>query len=234
MDLSTRTSKKEFLDSPDMDNATLTEAYRFMAVVNRFFGGHGVVKKFVLTQCRRLQKQHLQILDLGSGGCDIPIAVRKWGLKKKIDLNFTCLEISDFACDLGLKNIKRSGLTGIEIIKADIFSYTPASKFDAAMGSMFFHHFTNDQIIQIAKIIRGFGCKSLLINDLARTRLNYFACKLAAVALDPLVRHDALTSIERGFTKAGLNSMLQNFTDAQVTVKNQWFCRIMGTVEWDT
>jgi len=233
MDLSTRTIKKEFLDSPGMDDATLTEAYRFMAVVNRFFGGQGVVEKFILRLSRRLKTQQLQILDLGSGGCDIPIAVRRWGLKKNIDLHFTCLEISDFACDLGLKNIKRSRLTGIELIKADIFSFRPVNKFDAVIGSMFFHHFTNDEIIQIARIVHGFGPKSLLINDLSRTNINYFACVLAALFLDPVVKHDALTSIERGFTRPQLHSMLQELTDAQITVQNRWFCRVMGTVEWD-
>ena len=233
MDLSGRANEIELLDTDGLDESTLVEAYDFMASVNKFFGGRAVVKEFIEGECRRLNTDRLSILDVGSGACDIPIAMRQWSLKNGLDLQFTCLEISDFAYRMGQKNIQKSGQSGIEILKADVFDYRSGRKFDAAIGSMFFHHFKADEIVRIGEIVREAGCRSMLINDLSRSWLNYYACVAISFVLSKAVRHDALMSIRRGFRAEDLYEILGRLGNAQIEVRRRWFCRVAGIVRWE-
>jgi hypothetical protein len=123
-------------------------------------------------------------------------------------------------------------LPAVRTVQADIFRYQPQEKFDYAMGSMTFHHFTDDEIDRLIAHLQGFVRRALLINDLHRCLLNYLVCFLLALPLDREIRHDGLLSIRRGFKPRELARMLARH-DPAPTVTRHWFCRIAGVVRFD-
>jgi hypothetical protein len=69
----------EFLDRPDCDPALAAASYRFMETVNARFGGIRVVRRFLAAETAgRYTGAPFRILDIGSGSCDIPLAVSRW------------------------------------------------------------------------------------------------------------------------------------------------------------
>jgi hypothetical protein len=117
-------------------------------------------------------------------------------------------------------------------VQADVFTYRPADAFDYAMGSMTFHHFTDDQIDKLIVHLRGFVRKAVLINDLHRCLPNYIACFLLALPLDREIRHDGLLSIRRGFKPRELARVLAKH-DPEAIVARSWFCRVAGVLRFD-
>ncbi len=74
-----RATKTEFLDEVDCDPSLAAASYRFMEGVNGYFGGTDVVRRFLSVEAKRWDvSSPLRMLDIGSGSCDIPLAVSRW------------------------------------------------------------------------------------------------------------------------------------------------------------
>jgi hypothetical protein len=226
-----RAQQSEILDEPDCDALSAEKSYRFMRYVNRYYGGVGTVCKFITRYVPAGRK--IKILDLGSGMCDIPLAVlSRFGRQSPWNLDFTCLEINPVAIKMAHEAI--GDIPSVRIISENIFSHNPQTHYDYAIGSMFFHHLSDSQIIELLNKLRSFVKKGILINDLRRSPINYAACWLAVRCSHRAVRHDALLSIRKGFTAAQLRQLLSNLDNAQVHIEPNWFFRISAAILFDT
>lgn len=244
-----RARESELPDHPDADPRLVEAGYRFMNTVNRVGGGIRVVRRFLEREVSASANGHpVTVLDIGAGDCAIALEVAHWAERRGLRVRFTCLDHEAKAVELAQRAMtQRAGpglprLAGpeeggpaqpaIRVVHADVFTYRPAEEFDYAIGSMTFHHFTDDQIHRLIAHLRGFVRKALLINDLHRCLPNYLACLALALPIDPVIRHDGLLSIRRGFKPRELTRMLARH-DPRATVTTQWFCRIAGIVRFD-
>ena len=220
-----RATATEFLDRPDCDPALAAASYRFMETVNGCFGGIRMVRRFLATETQgRHAGVPLRILDIGSGSCDIPLAVSQWARARGIPLHFTCLEKAGHAVNIARGQIARAGNPPVKLLQEDAFTHQPAEPYDCAVASMCFHHFTNAQILTLLRRLHGFVLNSVLINDLRRSRLAYLAARLLLAATPAGVRHDALLSIRRGFKISEMRSLLRQLDNVTLSVKPiRWF-----------
>lgn len=220
-----RATTTEFLDRPDCDPALAAASYRFMETVNGCFGGIRMVRRFLATETKgRHAGAPLRILDIGSGSCDIPLAVSRWAGARGIPLHFTCLEKAGHAVDIARGELARAGNPSVQLLQEDAFTHQPAEPYDCAVASMCFHHFSDAQILTLLRRLHGFVLNSVLINDLRRSRLAYLAARLLLAATPAEVRHDALLSIRRGFKISELRSLLRQLDSVTVSVEpTRWF-----------
>jgi hypothetical protein len=228
-----RARGQELLDRPDSDPRLVEQGYRFMHLVNRIGGGIRVVRRFLAEELAHYpQGQTVRILDIGAADCDIPLVITRWARQHGYPIEFTCLDQDTRATELAREKLVRARCGTIHVAKADIFAYQPQAEFDYAMGSMTFHHFTDEEIDRLITHLRGFVRRAVLINDLHRCLLNYLVCYILALPLDPRIRHDALLSIRRGFKPAELRQLLSR-QDPAPAVRRSWFCRVAGVVHLD-
>ena len=104
-----RATATEFLDRPDCDPALAAASYRFMEMVNCYFGGIRTVRRFLAAEtAERHAGTPLRILDIGSGSCDIPLAVSRWARANGVPLHFTCLEMAGHAVDIARRQLARA------------------------------------------------------------------------------------------------------------------------------
>ncbi len=228
-----RARGSEFLDAAGSDPRLVEQSYEFMRLVNRIGGGTRVVRKFLAQELVHVPKgQLVRVLDLGSADCDIPIAITRWAKERGHSVEFTCLDHDPTATDLARQAVGRCGCENIQVQQADIFRYQPAEPFDFAMGSMFFHHFTDEEIHLLVAHLQGFVRKALLVNDLHRCGLNYIVCYILTIPLDRRIQHDGLLSILRGFKPGELARILREH-DPTAAVRRLWFCRVSGVAHFD-
>lgn len=228
-----RARGSELLDGPDGDPTLAQRSYAFMRAVNRIGGGTGAVRRFLAAELPRCSDdQPVRVLDLGAGGCDIPLSLGRWANRKGWTLEFTCVDHNRAALEMAAQAIDRSNGTTIRLEQADIFTYRPCADFDYAIGSMVFHHFTAAEISRLIEHLRLFVRRALLINDLRRTALNYALCAALAWPLAAEIRHDALLSVRRGFRRADLLQLLKRHAPEPV-IETSWFSRITGVVRFD-
>ncbi len=223
----------EFLDRPDSDPRLTERSFRFIRFVNRAGGGIRVVRRFLEAELRRVPAgQTVRLLDLGCGDCDIPLALHCWAQARGHRIEFTCIDHNVAALALARGRLAQSDSRNIRLEQADAFAYQPAGGFDYAVGSMFFHHFTEDEIDTLLAHLRHFVRRAVLLNDLHRCALNYLVCSLLTLAAPRALRHDALQSIRRGFKPRELSRLLRKHDPARV-VQTAWFCRVAAVVRFD-
>lgn len=243
-----RARGSEFLDRPDADPRLVEQSYRFMRIVNRIGGGIRVVRSFLGRELSQSPTgDPVTVLDIGAADCDLPLAIARWAARRGHRIEFTCLDHDPKAVELAERAVARQvgwglphqGFGGaspappaVKVVQADIFTYRPAEPFDYAVGSMTFHHFTDDQIDTLITHLRGFVRRAVLINDLHRCLLNYLVCWVLALPLNSEIRHDALLSIRRGFKPHELAGQLAKH-DPDATARRMWFCRVAGVVRFD-
>jgi hypothetical protein len=230
-----RATATEFLDRPDCDPALAAASYRFMETVNCYFGGIRTVRRFLAAETAgRHAGAPLRILDIGSGSCDIPLAVSRWARARSIPLHFTCLEMAGHAADIARRQLARAGDPAVQLLQEDVFTHQPAEPYDCAMASMCFHHFSNAQILALLRRLRGFVLHSVLINDLRRSPLASLAARLllTGTGASAGVRHDALLSIRRGFKISELRTLLRQLDRVTVSVEPARWFRIAAIIRF--
>jgi ubiquinone/menaquinone biosynthesis C-methylase UbiE len=111
-----------------------------------------VVRRFLAAETAgRRAATPLRILDIGSGSCDIPLAVSRWARAHAIPLHITCLEMAEPAVRLAREKLGRAANPGVELLQEDVFAHQPAEPYDCAVASMCFHHFRNEQILALLR-----------------------------------------------------------------------------------
>ena len=174
----------------------------------------------------------LRILDIGSGSCDIPLAMSRWAHARGLPLHFTCLEMAGHAVALARVQLAGAADPAVQLLQADIFTHQPAEPYDWAVASMCFHHFGDAQILALLQRLRGCVRGGVLINDLRRSRLAAVAAGLLLVGAPAGVRHDALLSIRRGFTIGELRTLLRQLDNVTVSVEPARWFRIAAVVRF--
>jgi SAM-dependent methyltransferase len=229
-----RAIQPEYLDSKDCDPQLAYSSYRFMKWVNRFGGGAKAVMNYLTREISRNgDSRTIRILDIGSGTCDIPLAILKWARKRPQKIEFTCLETNETALKIAAENIKRSGFDAIELKDESIFEFNCMEHFDYAIGSMFFHHFHNEQILNLIEKLRSYVLRSILINDLRRNLMSYACCRILAFSFSKGLKHDVLLSIRKGFKSEELFRLLGGVENAQVEVKTHGLSRLAAVIRFN-
>ena len=230
-----RATAEELIDRPDCEPELAAASYRFMETVNSRFGGMRTARRFLAVETAKHRTgSPLRILDIGSGSCDIPLAMSRWARVKGIPLHFTCLETSAHALGIAAARLARAADPAVQLLQQDIFTHQPDEPYDFAVASMCFHHFSNEQILALVQRLRGFVRSSLLINDLRRSPLSALgAGLLLAVSGSPAgVRHDALLSIRRGFKIDELRTLLRQLSGVTVSVQPERWFRIAAVIHF--
>jgi len=226
-----RTAEVEWMDGEEFDQDLAEQSFRFIEMVNRFFGGIRVVRRFIAEEA---DGETIRVLDIGSGSCDIPLAVSRWAKRMGIPVHFTCIERSERVAAIARRSIRQAGNPPVRLIREDIFDHRPAEPYHCAVGSMFFHHLSEEQILKLVRHLRTIVRKNLLINDLRRSPLGYLGCMLLALGFPREVRHDALLSIRRGFREVEMRQMLQKLKDVSVDVSAAPYFRVQAVVQLHT
>lgn len=230
-----RATETELLDRPECDPALAAASYRFMERVNGCFGGIRVVRRFLAAEAAaRGAGAPLRILDIGSGSCDIPLAVSRWARAHAVPLRITCLEMADPAVALARRRLARAGDPAVRLLQGDVFHHQPDAPYDCAVASLCFHHFSDARILALLRRLGGFVRRGVLINDLRRSPWAFLGAGLLLAGAPAGVRHDALLSIRRGFKINELTILLRQLPGVSVSVAPAPWFRIAAIVRFNS
>lgn len=228
-----RAVEEEFLDRPDCDPDLAAMSYHFMEMINRNFGGIRVVRRFLAAEAaRRTSCSPLRILDIGSGSGDIPLALSRLGRAHALALDFTCLEMAGPAARIARAKLDQAGDPAVRLLHEDVFAHRPAEPYDYAIASMCFHHFSQEQILELVQRLRGFVRDAVLINDLRRSALASLGVRVLLAGAPSGLRHDALLSIRRGFKVDELRAGLGRLDNVSISVEPAWWFRIAAIIRY--
>lgn len=187
--LNGRVLKPEILDTlpPEEARGSLADLVR----INKHWGGHSTLRKLVDNAIP--SGQAFTLLDVGAASGDMGRSLREW----RPQVQVTSLDY----IESHLEDCADPKLVG----DAFALPFAPGS-FDYVFSSLFLHHFTDEQVIEL---LAGFGRiarKQVLIIDLWRHPVPYYFISRThkLFGWHPVTVHDGAISVEAAFSPAEL------------------------------
>ena len=226
-DFSKRSYEPEIMDDLEMEGEELASTLRQIANVNRWLGGTAVILNGIKKILRHGNKPKiLKIADFGCGGGEILRAIALWARKKGIKTELTGYDANAFT--IAFAREQSTDFPEIKFEQLDIFKFNSTeNQFDITLCSLFLHHFKEDEIIKIIKLLYPASSKAFLINDLQRSALAYYLFKFVTFTLNAskMVRSDGLLSIRKSFRKKDLRFFAESAYVKNYSIKWKWAFR---------
>jgi 2-polyprenyl-3-methyl-5-hydroxy-6-metoxy-1,4-benzoquinol methylase len=227
-----RSYAAELIDDLRLSSAALAQNLKELAFINHWLGGNAITTAALAQYLDKPVTQPYLIADLGCGGGDMLNTMANFCKKKDVNAQFIGLDANDFMVQYA-RNITQA-YKNITIEQCDVFGENFSAKtFHIACLTLFCHHFTEAQLIQLFKTLKQNCSLGFVINDLHRHPIAYYSIWFLTSLFSKsyLVKNDARLSVWRGFKRSELVYIL-----AQAGIKNyriswRWAFRWQVTVQ---
>lgn len=206
-DLSARIDRPELMDTLPFDPPVVRRTLRFLGMTARHFGGASIITDRLSSWSRSWPSdREITILDVGTGGAEIPIAIARWARASQHRVRIIALDLVADIAAIARSNTR--GFPEIEIACGDVFELGAGGRrFDYVTASLFLHHVPAERIDNVLRLFDSMAVRGVIVSDLARNAASFWAVKaLSLVAGNHVVRHDGPLSVQRAFTIAELRS----------------------------
>lgn len=196
----------EALDVRGCDPAVVRAALKDIAVSNTLLGGRAAVTFGVRRLLDRTQpRRPITLLDLGAGAGDIADYLARRAAGGSHAIVPVALDWHREAARL----CRKRGIVAT-VGDVDALPVGPAGV-DIVVASQLLHHFSRDAVIALLRELDRVARLGVVIADLERRRAAALGIWLAsfALAFHPVSRHDGVLSVQRGFTRAELATLLE-------------------------
>lgn len=202
-----RSSVAELMDSADCDTPMLLRTVSQFKYINHYLCGiRPLLKRTLISHMKSLGRNSFTVIDLGSGGADIPAWLYRSALKQSIRLVIYCIDNNRSIASFAAENCK--DIDGIDIVVGDIFDVLTEYEADYVVANHFLHHLSDLDIVRLLKVINTKSKYGFLINDLVRSRVSlvlfYLICTFFFRKSFTLV--DGIRSISKGFVAEELKN----------------------------
>ena len=210
MNLSRRATTPELMDDLTLASDELRQNLDELETINTWLGGY----RPVLAALARLRPRFpparpLRLADLGSGGGDTLRHIARWAWQRGVGLALTGIDANAFMLDYARQ--KSQPYPEISYEQLDIFSPEFAAQpYDVLTASLFCHHFTDEELVDLLRRWHRQATLAVVINDLHRHWLAYHSIKYLTRLFggSRLVRNDAPLSVARAFSRADWQRLL--------------------------
>lgn len=216
-----RSSGLEIMDDLGCGGAVLEQTLRELEFINKWLGGNNITIHALnhLLRNHDLERE-ISIVDLGCGGGDMLRIIADWGARNNVRLKLSGIDANPNVVAFARRNVPELPPETFQAV--NIFSKEFAQqRYDVVIGTLFFHHFTDEQLISFFKKLRQQLNIGLIINDLHRHYLAYYSINLltALFSKSSMVKYDAPLSVLRGFSRREMEGILKSagFTKSQVS-----------------
>ena len=201
--LTRRRCAPELMDASDVDPAQLKRSLRFIRTDNRRLGGTSAALGHLKRWSGNWSGEGpIRIIDIGTGSADIPLAIARWAARVGKRVRITAVD--SHPTTLALARAHLGGCTEINLVQADalrLMDRFEPGEFDYAHAGMFLHHLDDLEVMTVLRIMDRLSSRGIIWNDLVRGTVQRVAVRLLTLAAGPMVRHDAIVSVNAGFTK---------------------------------
>lgn len=225
-DFSKRAYDVELMDDLDCKGEVVTQTLKELETINTLLGGNHVTIDGIRKLIERARVTSFTLADLGCGGGDILRLIRQWAVRK--NLRARLIGIDANANIVREAEMRTPDFASIEFESQNIFSEDFKSrKFDIVTGTLFFHHFTDEQLAEFFKQLRAQVAIGFVINDIHRHWFAYHSIKWLTrlFSRSPMVQHDGPLSVLRAFRKEELIQIMHHAGIDNYSIRWMWAFR---------
>jgi ubiquinone/menaquinone biosynthesis C-methylase UbiE len=202
-------TEPEWMDAPGHSRDVIADNLNDLRRVNRALGG----VRLTLEPLRRLAAcvpahDTLRVLDVATGGADIPRAVAEWAARGGRSLLLVASDVSlDF---LLVARQQRGGDCRILYVVADARRLPfEGGAFHVVTSSLALHHMLPDEASDMLAESRRCASLGVVVNDIVRGWLGYYGAFVASRlgSRNVLTWHDGPLSVLRAYTRREMEAL---------------------------
>lgn len=214
-----RSEKLERIDTGDYTPAEYDRFLQDIRLVNRYAGDIRALKNTLLREVKRENQREFSVLDVGAGSGELLRVVAGFARKTGRRCRLYGLELNSRSAESIAEESK--SYPEIKAVRADAFRLPFADDaFDYVICSLFTHHFTDENVVEILREFSRTARRRVFVIDLHRHRIAYLSYKVfcAAFGISRLVREDGSLSVLRSFKPVELETLAKkaDLCDARI------------------
>ena len=214
-----RSEKLERIDTGDYTPEEYDRFLQDIRLVNRYAGDIRALKNTLLREIKRENRREFSVLDVGAGSGELLRVIADFARKSGRKCRLYGLELNARSAQSICEESKK--YPEINAIRADAFRLPfDDDAFDYVICSLFTHHFTNENVVEILREFERTARRQIFVIDLHRHRIAYLSYKVfcAVFGISRLVREDGSLSVLRSFVPAELENLARkaDLSDARI------------------
>ena len=206
------TDARELLDGPLDDPEALADNLRDLRRINRWLGGVTLSRSAVRAVAG--PSDSLSLLDVGTGGADIPLALIDDARARGGPLRVVGLDSRPEILEAAVRADPRVASTPrLELLLGDGLALPfDDGSFDIVHCSLVVHHLAPDEAIALMTEMRRVARTGVVVNDLDRQWLGWLGAWLIGHVLtgNRYTRHDAPLSVRRAYRPGEMVGLLRS------------------------
>ncbi|AEL25538.1 methyltransferase domain-containing protein [Cyclobacterium marinum] len=206
-----RSEEKELMDDLDCGGWMVAQTLKELRTINKLLGGNKVTTSGLKELMNSSKNDSFTLADLGCGGGDMAIHIKKWAIKNRIKLEILGVDANPNIIEFARERAKEENLA-IDFVEANVFDPEfLKNPVDIQTCTLFTHHFTSEELVEILKNLKRQSKLGFVINDLHRHFIAYYSIKWLTQIFSKsrMVKNDAPVSVLRSFTKEDWEDILK-------------------------
>lgn len=216
----TRSKDLERIDTGDYTPQEYERFLHEISFINRHLGDERAMRETLLREIEAQKLNEFSVLDVGAGSGAMLRAIANFARKSKRRAQLVGLDLNELSAKTVSTESKQ--FNEISSVRGDALHLPfPDKSFDYAICSLFTHHFSDENTIEIIKEMQRVSRREIFVIDLHRHPLAYVSYKIFCTAfrISPLVHHDGSLSILRSFKPAELKNLAEKAELKNVSVQ---------------
>lgn len=191
------------MDDPEATREALVVTLRHLERLNRWVGGASALLRHLSLWSRGWPRgRAITLLDVGTGGADLPAAARAWAAERGFDLRVTGIDVHETTLALARERV--SGVDGVTLERCDareIKKRFGAGSFDYVHAGLLLHHLPEIDVLTVLAGMDQVARAGIIWSDLNRSWLAAAGARILTIGAPAHVRHDAVVSVRAAFTR---------------------------------
>jgi 2-polyprenyl-3-methyl-5-hydroxy-6-metoxy-1,4-benzoquinol methylase len=223
----------ELMDDPRLDEREHQRALAGLRRINRLCGRSRYIATYISSEFE--PGQEIRILDLGCGSGDMALDLFA-RLQDRYRVKLAGWDMSPVAIKTANDNLRARHLR-LECESDVVFeqrnaldslassqSATIPGEYDVVYCTLFMHHFTREQSIELLKAMKQLSKAIVIVDDLRRTRLGWWLAKVGCHLLSrsPVVHFDGPQSVRAAYRTDELLKIAEQAGLRNAKVTHHW------------
>lgn len=222
------------MDEPGVDPVEHRRALAGLRRINWISRAAATMVRPIVRHLRERKLSQVRMLDVASGGGDVPLEIARRLKAQGIALQLTLFDQSD----VGLLDAQASAKTMDLPVRTEIgdaLHALPKDAYDLTTCSLFLHHLSESQCVDALTQMRLATRGLVVVSDLVRSRLGLLGATVGCHLLSrsPLVHNDGPASVRAAWTPEELHDLAHRAGLQRATVRRCYPSRMLLVAQVD-
>ncbi len=202
-DLSVRNRQPELMDQPNISAESFTDTLKGLHRVNVVTRSTRLMWPDLVAAARRQPNRPIRVLDVASGGGDVPLALWKRATRAHLRVELDGCDVSPVAVRFAGEAAAKAGAR-MRFFQHQVPRDSLPDGYDMIMSTLFLHHLDEEDAMAFLRQAAAKCRDRVVIQDLIRSPLSYWFARFGTrfLLLNEICRLDGRTSVEGAFTRA--------------------------------